>query len=141
MEAIQPEWLTAGERAWLARLPPFLMLDTPAGRAIVAHGFGADDFHWIEADSQPLAATGHAEWRRLRAESIALHIGGHTHRTFVRWIADLEGDPYAGATFINAGTLHRGHKPCVCVVDTSERTVAWHPVEGCGFASPRVARW
>lgn len=141
LEAIQPEWLTAGERAWLARLPRFITLDTPAGRAIIAHGFGADDFHWIEADSPPLAATGHVEWKRLRAGDFALHIGGHTHRPFVRWIDDPEGDPYRGATFINVGTLKRGHKPSVCVVDTSARTVAWHPIEGCDFAAPHVARW
>lgn len=145
-EAIPRECLTGDEIEWLATLPRFRTLDTPAGRAIVAHGFCADDFHWIEADSPPYAATGHPEWNRLRAGGFALHIGGHTHRPYVRWIADPDPDgdpapPYDGATFVNAGTLHRDHRPCVCALDTSRRTATWHPFDGERFTAPRVVGW
>ncbi len=145
-EAIQPEWLTEGERAWLARLPPFRTLDTPAGRAIIAHGFGTDDLHWIEADSPSYAATGHPEWKRMRAGRFALHIGGHTHRPYVRRIDDPDpegdgGEPYTGATFINAGTLHRGHRPCACIVDIGRRVVEWHPYDSGRFGAPCVEGW
>jgi len=65
---------------------------------------------------------------------------------YVRWIGDPDPDgdpapPYAGATFVNAGTLHRDHRPCICMIDTSRCTVAWHTFDGERFTAPRVVGW
>lgn len=141
-EALPVNALDDDALEWVATRPRFITLDTSVGRAIVAHGFGADDMACVETTSLPDEATQHPEWLRMRAGKFVLHVGGHSHRRGVRRIEDgvaLSG--HDGTTFINAGTLHRGHSPCACVIDTTTRTVEWYPYDDGRFGVPRVERW
>lgn len=129
--------LDGADAEWLAGLPPTLTFDTPVGPAMVAHGFVADDF-CFDINNHPQSP----QWQALRAGKVALHLAGHTHRPVVGFLADVGAEDDAewrGCTFVNAGTLHRGHDPCACVVDLGRGTVEWHPLRGDVFGPPRVA--
>jgi len=138
-EALPVGSLHDDDLLWLATLPRSLPVDTAAGRALVAHGLGDDDFVWVEANTWVQTLRGHPQWERLRAGRFALHLGGHTHRPFARFVADDDPEcAWRGLTFVNAGTLHRGHNPSACVVDLERDVVAWHPLSGDGFGRPVV---
>lgn len=132
----------ADEIEWVATLPRTFTFPTNLGTAMVAHGLVTDDLAAVDLDSMEYEVTAHGAWEHLRSHRIALHIGGHTHREHVRWIGDPDSrSPYAGCLFVNAGTLHRGHGPCACVIDTEARTVAWFPYDGERFGAPKVAEF
>lgn len=143
--AVAREALTDDELEWLAMLPPSRVIETPAGRVMIAHGFGADDMCVIHPWS-PRSATGHPQWRLLRQERVALHLSGHTHRPNIAWFDDPDpegdgGEPYQGAVFVNAGTLHRDQMPCACVVDFERRTASWPTYRRGRFEPCRPVRW
>ncbi len=131
--------LSADDLDWLIALPQVAEIDTVRGKALLAHAFGTDDFEFVERDTHDATYHAHKQWARLRGEAFAMHLCGHTHRPFTRFVAHVGDELRRGVQWINAGTLHRGHDPSVCIVDCECGIVQWHPYSGGRFRAPRVA--
>lgn len=141
-EAVPRDALSDADIMYLVTLPRTLTLDTSAGSAMVAHGLGFDDLAGVRAETMGYEVWTHASWGKLRKGQFALHIGGHTHRPLARFMPDFESS-WTGCGIVNAGTLHRDHRPSACVVDCDARTASWHNYNAAtgGFARSRMASW
>ncbi|MBI1766213.1 MAG: metallophosphoesterase family protein [Acidobacteria bacterium] len=130
-------WLFAGEMrslpevtsrfdlrssAWeyLPQLPTLRRLETVAGRALLCHGLGADDMAGVwPADDVLRIHSNYPLWQLVSRREYRFVLNGHTHQRLVRSFGEA-GDEL---TIINAGTLYRQHRPCVCVADFGAGTV------------------
>ena len=135
-EATLRGMLSADDLDWLIALPQTVATDTVRGKALLAHAFGVDDFEFVERDTPDFAYHAHKQWARFRDEAFVMHFCGHTHRPFTRRVPN--DGMWEGIQWVNAGTLHRGHDPSVCIVDCERGVVEWHPYSGGRFMAPRV---
>ena len=64
----------------------------------------------------------------------ALHVAGHTHDGFVRYVrADEDTRPaWPGVTFVNAGTLARDARPVVLDLDLAAGLARYWEVDDAG---------
>ncbi len=120
-------WLFAGEMrgmpevtsrfdlrvpAWeyLPNLPVLRRLETVAGTALLCHGLGGDDMAGVWPQDDVLQThSNYPLWQLVNRREYRFVLNGHTHQRLVRSFDEL--------TIINAGTLYRKHRPCVCVAD------------------------
>lgn len=137
-------WLLAGElrtlpnatmtvadetRAFLEALPATFEIETVAGRLMLCHGVGEDDMADLRPDTYGYGLQSIFPLRELQLQrDLGFALGGHTHQRMVRGLP--------GLTFLNAGTLARGHEPGIIVVDFDRREVELFDVDDAG----RVAR-
>jgi len=109
--------VTAESRAYLASLPPTLLLPTVRGGALLCHGVGEDDMAVLKPDTSGYALGAIPELREPMLDpEVSYMLGGHTHRNMVR--------RFVGVTVINAGTLHRRYSPSFCIVDFDKEEVS-----------------
>jgi predicted phosphodiesterase len=99
--------------AYLSDLPTQRRLETVAGSALLCHGIGTDDMAgvWPEDDVLRIHSN-YPLWQLVSRRTYRFVLNGHTHQRLVRTFGET-GD----LTIINAGTLYRKHRPCVCVAD------------------------
>jgi len=120
--------LTAAQRLWLAGLPALREYDTPRGRLLLCHGLGADDMATLRPDDFGYGLENNDALNGLLGRNAyALVVSGHSHRRMVRRVGST--------TFINAGTLLRGHEPCALVLDLEAATAAFFDWKGGAFAA------
>lgn len=133
-------WLFAGEMrglpevtsrfdlrlsAWeyLPNLPTVRRLETVAGRALLCHGLGSDDMAGVwPADDVLRVHANYPLWQLVGRREYRFVLNGHTHQRLVRSFGET-GD---ALTIINAGTLYRKHRPCVCVADFAAGQVQFY---------------
>ncbi len=104
--------------AWeyLPNLPVWRRLETVAGTALLCHGLGGDDMAGVWPQDDVLRNhSNYPLWQLVNRREYRFVLNGHTHQRLVRSFAEL--------TIINAGTLYRKHRPCVCVADFGAGTV------------------
>jgi predicted phosphodiesterase len=121
-QASRLDELSTDTRAYLAKLPPTIEIDTPVGLGLFCHGLGADDMGAVQPHDHAHALTENESLQTLiRGAHHRFVVNGHTHRRMVRTIDQL--------TIINAGTLLRGQLPCCSVVDFVKREVQYFDLE------------
>lgn len=109
--------VTPESRAFMEGLPRQRFYDTPAGRALLCHGVGADDEAWLLPDTRGYALQDIPSLRELMLDDrIQFMLGGHTHERMVR--------VFPGLTVVNAGTIHRKDEQTFIVVDFGAMRVA-----------------
>lgn len=131
-------WLLAGEmrdipdatpvasvgprtRAYLQGLAKTRWLDSPRGPVLLCHGLGEDDMASVRPDDDYEALLSNAPLQRVIASGRARFvINGHSHRPMLRTIEQL--------TILNAGTLHRQHRPVCSLADFDSGTVQVYDV-------------
>ena len=115
--------LGAQARAFLAALPSTLRFAVPGGELLLCHGLGDDDMASVALDADAFSIRWNAPLAALIDEDRPLWVlNGHTHRRGV-W-------SYRRLTVINAGTLSRGHDPCLALVDLVRAEVTYLDVDG-----------
>lgn len=117
--------LTTAARAFLDSLPPELVLETVAGRALLCHGLEGDDMAAVKPFDRGVALESNGALQAMlspRKYEFVIH--GHTHMRMVRTID--------GLTLINVGTLHRDHSPCFAIIDFEAGVVQFYDVTADG---------
>ena len=95
--------------AFFSSLPATREVPTTRGTLLLCHGVGGDDMQRLQPWDEGYALTSNFALQELVLREVPLVVGGHTHRRMVRAIG--------ATTFVNAGTLLRGHDPCAGVLD------------------------
>ncbi len=118
--------LTASSQNYLRQLPVTREFKTSHGLLLLCHGLGDDDMEGINPDTPDYAIVHHHMLQpMLRDARYRFVVNGHTHRRMVRHFGRL--------TIINAGTLFRGHSPCVAILDFEELTTMFFEPSGDTF--------
>ncbi len=111
------EGVNEGSAEFLENLRQTRLYDTPAGKAMLCHGVGADDEAWLRPDTRGYALQDMPTLRELMLDDgVQFMIGGHTHQRMIR--------PFPGVTVINAGTLHRKDEQTFSVIDFNAMKVS-----------------
>lgn len=106
--------LRAAAWEYLPNLPTLRRLETVAGRALLCHGLGTDDMAGVWPEDDILRVhSNYPLWQLVSRREYRFVLNGHTHQRLVRSFGKAGDD----LTIINAGTLYRKHRPCVCVAD------------------------
>jgi predicted phosphodiesterase len=109
-DAMPVEALSDASREFLRSLPAMAEILTPHGLALLCHGLGTNDMAELKPDDEGYALSSNLVLQNLLAQkTYAFVLNGHTHQAMVRHLG--------GLTIINAGTLRRGDRPCLAVVD------------------------
>jgi predicted phosphodiesterase len=110
-----PRWaLDGASQAYLRALPKTIELETVAGRLLLCHGIGENDFVGVRPSDADDAVHGLPEIKRLlAADRYAFIVNGHTHRPMIRKVESL--------TLLNAGTLLPSHRSVCSVLDFESR--------------------
>lgn len=113
----------------LKTLPPTVRLGCALGGLLLCHGVGDNDMCKLGADDHGYAISSNDDLLKLLFDpSVAVMVGGHTHRPYVRRFERGHGN--APLVVINAGTLAREDEPCFSIFDDVARRVDFHRIEG-----------
>lgn len=121
-DATPREQVTEPLRSWMSALPAQRFYSSPAGMVQLCHGLGAYDMGSLRPDDFGYGLASKDElWRLVRDGQQRVVLHGHTHRRMVRTLE--------GVTFVNAGTLRRGHSPCFALVDLGRAEARFYDLE------------
>jgi predicted phosphodiesterase len=114
--------LAPASLAFLTTLPPTIAVDLPEGKLLLCHGVGTNDMYRLDADSIEYAIFSNDDLRNVLSDpTIAIMVGGHTHRPFARHVA--RGAGRTALLVVNAGTLAREYDAGFSILDTTSRHV------------------
>lgn len=127
-DALPARTLSAAHQAWLAALPSMRTYETPRGALLLCHGMGDDDMATLRPDDFGYGLENNdAVQGVLRSGRWRFVVSGHSHQRMVRNLGNV--------TFVNAGTLLRGHSPCALVLDVEPMTASFFDWNGETFAA------
>jgi putative phosphoesterase len=141
-------WLLAGEmrdlpdatligtlkpesEAYLRALPRTRELATSAGRLLLCHGIGSNDFLGIRPDDSDEVAERQPGMIEIVMQGTEFMVNGHTHRPMLRRIRSL--------CVINAGTLMPAHRSVCSVIDFAGGSIEFRDI--FGRETSFAARW
>lgn len=103
-------------------LVPSKTMDTPLGKLMLCHGVGDNDMGRLVPDDHGYAISSNDDLLKVLFDpSIAVMVGGHTHKPMVRRFERGAGKP--PLIVVNAGTLAREDAPCFGLLDCVQRRV------------------
>jgi predicted phosphodiesterase len=103
-------------------LRPTITVDLLEGKLLLCHGVGTNDMCRLNADDSGYAISSNEDLRKVLFDpTIAIMVGGHTHRPFWRYFDRGTGKP--ALLIVNAGTLARDDDPGFSILDTVARRV------------------
>jgi predicted phosphodiesterase len=108
--------LSSASVAYLRSLPRTRVIETVAGRLLLCHGLGENDFVGIRPDDRDEFVLELPEVKILEAARYAFVLNGHTHRPMIRKVRSF--------TVLNAGTLLPAHRSVCSVLDFHARRMA-----------------
>ncbi|HWA77644.1 MAG TPA: metallophosphoesterase family protein [Polyangiaceae bacterium] len=123
--------LSPASVTYLRSLPKTRVIETVAGRLLLCHGLGENDFLGIRPDDRDEFVLDLPEVTSLDAAHYAFVLNGHTHRPMVRKVRSF--------TVLNAGTLLPGHRSVCSVLDFHARRMAVFDVSDQGVRA--AAEW
>lgn len=119
--------LSPGTIAYIKSLPPTAAVPTPIGTLLLCHGIGDNDMCRLMPDDEGYAISSNTDLLKLLFDpSIAVMVGGHTHRPMVRRFERGSGKP--PLLVVNAGTLAREDDPGFVVLDLAQRRAEMHRI-------------
>lgn len=123
--------LTPQSEAYLRELPKTRELATVAGRLLLCHGIGENDFSGIKPTDSEESALQSPGMLAAIMTGYEFMLNGHTHRPMLRRLRSLR--------VINAGTLMPVHRSLCSVIDFSGGTIEFRDI--IGRETSFAARW
>jgi predicted phosphodiesterase len=138
-EAVQPEDVAPRTWEFLQALPTSLPIETVAGKLLLCHGMGDNDWGRLEPNDEGYALRANLDLARLHErQDIAFVVAGHTHRPMVRRFAREDGAPL---TIINIGQLKHAHGPVFAWGDFASGLVRFWAIESDAVVPRQVYNW
>ncbi|MBX3187526.1 MAG: metallophosphoesterase family protein [Labilithrix sp.] len=111
----------------LKSLPPTFHTDVPGGRLLLCHGVGTNDMCRLLPEDSGYAISSNDDLLKVLFDpSIAIMVGGHTHRPMLRRFERGAGKP--PLFVINAGTLAREAGAGFVILNLAARRVDFHDI-------------
>ena len=111
----------------LKSLPRTVSIDVPGGKLLLCHGIGENDMQKLGPDDSGYAISSNDDLLKVLFDpTIAVMVGGHTHKPMVRRFE--RGGGKAPLIVVNPGTLAREDGAGFAVLDLSARRVDFHRI-------------
>ncbi len=111
----------------LKSLPRTVTLDVHGGKLLLCHGIGENDMRQLGPEDSGYAISSNDDLLKVLFDAtIAIMIGGHTHKPMVRRFERGGGKP--ALVVVNPGTLARDDGAGFAVLDLSARRVDFHRI-------------
>jgi predicted phosphodiesterase len=111
----------------LKSLPRTVLIDVPGGRLLLCHGIGENDMRRLGPEDSGYAISSNDDLLKVLFDaSIAVMVGGHTHKPMVRRFERGGGKP--ALIVVNPGTLAREDGSGFAMLDLTARRVDFHRI-------------
>lgn len=111
----------------LKSLPRTVSLEIPGGRLLLCHGVGENDMQRLGPDDSGYAISSNDDLLKVLFDpTIAIMVGGHTHKPMVRRFERGSGKP--ALIVVNPGTLAREDGSGFAMIDLAARRVDFHRI-------------
>ncbi len=111
----------------LKSLPRTVSIDVPGGRLLLCHGIGENDMRQLGPDDGGYAISSNDDLLKVLFDgTIAVMVGGHTHKPMVRRFERGGGKP--ALIVVNPGTLAREDGSGFAVLDLGTRRVDFYRI-------------
>ena len=111
----------------LKSLPRTVSIDVPGGKLLLCHGVGENDMRKLGPEDSGYAISSNDDLLKVLFDAtVAVMVGGHTHKPMVRRFERGGGKP--ALIVVNPGTLAREDGPGFAVLDLSARRVDFHRI-------------
>ncbi len=138
-EAVQPETVEARTWDYLRSLPASRPVETVAGKLLLCHGMGDNDWGRLEPGDYGYGLANNLDLLKIHLQpDIAFVVAGHTHKPMVRRFARVSGQPL---TVINIGQLKHAHGPVFVRADFDAGDVQFFDIGSDGVAPGLLFNW
>jgi predicted phosphodiesterase len=111
----------------LKSLPRTVSIDVPGGKLLLCHGIGENDMRQLGPEDSGYAISSNDDLLKVLFDpTVAVMVGGHTHKPMVRRFERGGGKP--ALIVVNPGTLAREDGSGFAVLDLSARRVDFHRI-------------
>lgn len=108
-------------------LPRTVSIDVPGGKLLLCHGIGENDMRKLGPEDGGYAISSNDDLLKVLFDAtVAVMVGGHTHKPMVRRFERGGGKP--ALIVVNPGTLAREDGSGFAVLDLSARRVDFHRI-------------
>jgi predicted phosphodiesterase len=112
----------------LKSLPPTALVPTAIGGLLLCHGVADNDMCKLGAEDFGYAISSNEDLLRVLFDpAVAVMVGGHTHKRYVRRFERAQGKP--PLVVVNAGTLARDDDPCFAILDDAAKSVEFYVID------------
>lgn len=138
-EAVQQETVEARTWEYLRSLPTSVPVETVAGKLLLCHGMGDNDWGRLEPGDYGYALEQNIDLLKILIQpEIAFVVVGHTHKPMVRRFARAAGQPL---TVINVGQLKHRDGPVFVCADFESGDVQFYEIGEQGVAVGQKLNW